>query len=221
MIPRRGLILALIASIAVGSAARGASGPALSPADQALVDAAERYLDGLTNAEGRFVQTDGGGRQAEGSFWLQRPGLARFDYDPPSGLAMASDGRLVSVVNRRLKTIQNYPLGFTPLSIFLSRNIRLDRQVVVETVTASDAALSITLAYRRGAGHGRIRLDFQRSPMALAGWRLIDSRGQVVEVKLTRLERAAPKPKSFFDIAAAGPEGLKAEESTTPRIVPH
>jgi outer membrane lipoprotein-sorting protein len=113
---------------------------------------------------------------------------------------MASDGRLVSVVNRRLKTIQNYPLGFTPLSIFLSRNIRFDRKVTVEKVTASDSELNITLADSRGVGHGRIRLDFKRSPMTLTGWLLTDSRGQSVDVRLTRLERSEPKPKSFFDI---------------------
>jgi len=199
MIPRRGLIFGFVAAGAVLAAGTALAGT-LSPADQALVGQAAAYLDGLTNAEGRFVQTDGAGRQESGAFWLQRPGRARFDYDPPSGLAMASDGHLVSVVNRRLKTIQNYPLGFTPLSIFLSRNIRLDRKVTVETVTASDQALHITLAEGRSSGRGTIRLDFTRSPLALAGWRIVDSRGQAVEVTLTRLDRSAPRPKSFFDI---------------------
>ena len=200
MTPRRGLLFGLAASCAGLTAAAAAWGAPLSPTDQALVDQAAHYLDGLTSAEGRFVQTDGAGRQESGGFWLQRPGRARFDYDAPSGLAMASDGRLVSVVNRRLKTIQNYPLGFTPLSIFLSRNIRFDRKVTVEKVTASDSELNITLADSRGVGHGRIRLDFKRSPMTLTGWLLTDSRGQSVDVRLTRLERSEPKPKSFFDI---------------------
>jgi outer membrane lipoprotein-sorting protein len=200
MVPRRGLIFGLIASSIAIARGKGAWGAALSPADEALVDQAVRYLDGLTSAEGRFVQTDGAGRQESGTFWLQRPGRARFDYDPPSGLAMASDGHLVSVVNRRLKTIQNYPLGFTPLSIFLARNIRLDRKVTIEKVTASDSQLNFTLGDSRGPDHGRIRLDFQRSPVALMGWMLIDTRGQGVEVRLTRLERSAPKPKAFFDI---------------------
>jgi len=199
MIPRRGLIFGFVAAGAVLAAGAGPAGT-LYPADQALVDQAAAYLDGLTNAEGRFVQTDGAGRQESGAFWLQRPGRARFEYDPPSGLAIASDGHLVSVVNRRLKTIQNYPLAFTPLSIFLSRNIRLDRKVTVESVAASDQALHITLAEGGGSGRGTIRLDFTRSPLSLAGWRIVDSRGQAVEVRLTRLDRSAPRPKAFFDI---------------------
>jgi outer membrane lipoprotein-sorting protein len=190
----------MTASCVASADAEEARSAALAPEDQTLVDQAARYLDSLTNAEGRFVQTDGAGRQESGAFWLQRPGRARFDYDPPSGLAMASDGRLVSVVNRRLKTIQNYPLGFTPLSIFLSRSIRLDRKVKVENVTASGSEFHIKLADGRASSHGSIRLDFNRSPISLTGWMLTDSRGQGVEVRLTRLERSAPKPKSFFDI---------------------
>jgi len=214
MTTRRGLLFGLIASCAAGAGAKGAWGAPLSSADQALVDQAAHYLDGLTSAEGRFVQTDGAGRQESGAFWLQRPGRARFDYDAPSGLAMASDGHLVSVVNHRLKTIQNYPLGFTPLSIFLSRNIRLDRKVTVEKVMASDSEVEITLADSRGAGHGRIRLDFRRSPMVLAGWVLTDSRGQGVDVRLTRLERSEPKPKSFFDIYDPSLHGVGMGEVT-------
>jgi outer membrane lipoprotein-sorting protein len=213
MIPRRGLIFGLIVSSVAFARGKGAWGAVLSPADRALVDQAVGYLDGLTSAEGRFVQTDRAGRQESGSFWLQRPGRARFDYDPPSGLVMASDGHLVSVVNRRLKTIQNYPLGFTPLSIFLSRNIRLDRKVMIEKVAASDSQLSITLADGRGANHGRIRLDFQRSPVALTGWALSDARGQGVDVRLTHLEPSAPKPKAFFDIYDPSLQGSRSEAS--------
>jgi outer membrane lipoprotein-sorting protein len=217
MIPRRGLIFGLMALCVASAAAEATWSAALSPEDQALVDQAVRYLDGLTCAEGRFIQTDGAGRQEAGAFWLQRPGRARFDYDPPSGLAMASDGRLVSVVNHRLKTIQNYPLGFTPLSIFLSRNIRLGGKVKLENVTASDSALHITLVDGRGSRHGSIRLDFKRSPISLTGWMLIDSRGQGVEVRLTHLEPSAPKPKAFFDIYDPSLQGIATGGVSSPK----
>jgi outer membrane lipoprotein-sorting protein len=114
-----------------------------------LADEATRYLDGLTSVEGRFVQRDAAGREATGAFWIQRPGRARFDYDPPSGLAVASDGRVVSEVNHQLKTIQSLPLSATPLSILLSKNIRLDGSVVVRKVTVAEDAFSLELAQRR------------------------------------------------------------------------
>jgi len=65
---------------------------------------------------------------------LQRPGKARFAYDAPTNLVMASNGHLVSVWTQRLKTFESYPLGMTPLSVFLAKEIRLDKGVVVSRV---------------------------------------------------------------------------------------
>src|SRR6185312_3964305 len=90
---RRSLILALAVGAAAGPAlAQGG----LSPADQALVARATAYLEGLTQAKARFVQTDGRGQTSQGTVWLKRPGRARFAYDPPSGLLVVSDGGTVS-----------------------------------------------------------------------------------------------------------------------------
>jgi hypothetical protein len=84
-----GLAAAVLAFAPVAFAA-----PALSPDDQALVDQASRYLEDFTALKGRFVQTDANGAVSEGAFYLQRPGRARFAYDPPSNELIVSDGRL-------------------------------------------------------------------------------------------------------------------------------
>ena len=203
--------------LASSALAEPASPPGLSVGDQALVDKATAYLQALTCAEGRFVQSDASGREVAGTFWLQRPGRARFDYDPPSGLAIASDGRLVSVVNHRLKTIQSYPLGLTPLSIFLSRDIRLDRDVVVRKVDANATTFTLVAAERRARDRGFIALSFAREPLALAGWSLTDARGQTVRVRLTRLARAAPRPKAFFDIYDPSLHGPRPDAPDAPQ----
>jgi outer membrane lipoprotein-sorting protein len=213
---RRTLLVAL-AAMGLARTADAAPPPApspLAPADQALTADAAHYLDGLTEAEGRFVQTDGAGRQATGSFWIQRPGLARFDYDPPSGLSVASDGHLVSQVNHQLKTIQSLPLGATPLSILLARNIRLDGKVEVRKVTATDKAFAVEMAERGAGAHGKIVLQFSRDPIALAGWALTDARGQTINVRLTRLVRAAPRPKAFFNIYDPSLHGPRPQDGT-------
>lgn len=217
MIRRRPVLIALMlmsfAGTAWGSPVTPVT-PALSAADQALVDQAAHYLNGLTSAEGRFVQTDAAGRKASGAFWIQRPGRARFDYDAPSGLAMASDGRLVSVVNHRLKTIQSYPLGMTPLSIFLAKDVHFTGNVVVRQVKASANALTIEAADRRAPSRGRVSLIFAREPLALTGWSLTDARGQTVDVAITKLERSAPRPKAFFDIYDPSLHGPRPGETT-------
>ena len=109
---RRSLTLALAAAPLAGPALAQTG---LSAADQALVARAVAYLEGLDEAKARFVQTDARGRATTGQLFMKRPGKARFAYDAPSGLLVVSDGGVVSVQDKRLKTFDQYPLAATPL----------------------------------------------------------------------------------------------------------
>src|SRR6476646_9103303 len=102
----RTLTLALAAApLATPALAQG-----LAADDQALVDRAVAYLQAMGEAKARFVQTDARGATSQGTVFLKRPGKARFDYDPPSGLLVVSNGSTVSVSDSRLKTFDAYPL---------------------------------------------------------------------------------------------------------------
>jgi outer membrane lipoprotein-sorting protein len=138
---RRSLTLALAAAPLASPAFAQAALPA---ADQALVDRAVAYLEGLAEAKARFVQTDARGRATTGQLFMKRPGKARFAYDPPSGLLVVSDGGVVSVQDKRLKTFDQYPLGATPLSLFLAKTIRLDRGVTITRVARMADGFAIT-----------------------------------------------------------------------------
>ncbi len=107
----------------------------LSEADRAVVTQAQTYLQNLTAAQGTFVETGGGGQRREGRFYLQRPGRMRFEYTTPAGLLVVSDGSNVKRWDPRLEVFRQVPLGQTPLSTFLARNVRLDQGVTIERVT--------------------------------------------------------------------------------------
>jgi outer membrane lipoprotein-sorting protein len=171
---------------------------ALAPADTALVQRATGYLQHLTTAKGRFTQTNPRGQTVTGTFVLQRPGKARFDYDPPSGVTIASDGHRVAVLDRRLKTIQASPLGLTPLSLFLAKDIRLDRGVTVANVTRTPGGFIVVARDARKKTQGQIALDFSESPIALTGWTITDAGGGATRVKLTDFAVSAPREASFF-----------------------
>jgi len=158
------------------------------------------YLQGLTSERSRFVQTDARGVQTEGAFYLQRPGRARFEYDPPSGLIIASDGRRVTVVDRRLKTRHAYPQGATPLELLLDRNIRLDRGVIVRQVARDQGNVTVVAEDARRKAKGQIALTFTETPMALTGWAIKDARGGVVRVRLAGLAHTPPHDASFFEL---------------------
>ncbi len=177
-------------------------GGALSPEDQTLVRRAVAYLDSLDTARGGFIQTATDGHQSAGTFWLQRPGRARFDYLPPSGMKIAADGHVVTVVDERLRTIHSYPLGATPLSLFLARHIALDQGARVEAVERTPAGFEIRVRGGRGKGAGSITLTFRAAPLSLTGWTVTDARGAGVVVALTGFARSPPQPAGFFVLRA-------------------
>ena len=196
-----GLALAMAAPRVLAADATPAVPMGLSSEDAREVARIVDYLQGLTSARSGFVQTDARGARSEGTFYLQRPGRARFDYDPPSGLVIASDGRNVTVVDRRLKTRHVYPLGATPLGLFLARTIRLDRGVAVRQVIREAGSVTIVAEDARHKSRGQIALTFSENPLALTGWELKDARGGVVKVRLEGLSAAPPHDAGFFELS--------------------
>ncbi|WP_296597205.1 outer-membrane lipoprotein carrier protein LolA [Phenylobacterium sp.] len=192
---RRSLTLALAAAPLAGPALAQAPLPA---ADQALVDRAVAYLEGLAEAKGRFVQTDARGRTTTGQLFMKRPGKARFAYDAPSGLLVVSDGGVVSVQDKRLKTFDQYPLGATPLSLFLAKTIRLDKGVTVTRVARMADGFSITARDGKKETAGQITLTFTDTPLALAGWTVTDAQQRPTRVQLLDLQRASGLDRSLF-----------------------
>jgi outer membrane lipoprotein-sorting protein len=206
MIPRP-LAIALGVALFAGALAIGraaiAQPPAPSPAalpaeDQALVDKAAAYLEGLSQAKGRFVQTDARGDVSEGEIYLSRPGKARFEYDKPASLLIVSDGSQVLVYDKRLQTFENYPLASTPLGVFLGKTIRLGQGVVVEQVARVPGGFSITARDGRRKGLGSLTLTFSDQPMALRGWTILDAQGARTTVKIAGLAPTSGLDPALF-----------------------
>ncbi len=195
---RRTFSSAVAVAVAVAAAPASRAQAALSAQDKASVDRAVAYLEGLAEAKGRFRQTDARGRATTGSLYLKRPGKARFAYDAPSGLLVVSDGGVVSVQDRRLKTFDQYPLSATPLSLFLARTIRLDRGVTISKVSRMADGFSVTARDGRKETAGSITLTFTDAPLALAGWTVTDAQGRPTRVQLLDLQRAAGLERSLF-----------------------
>lgn len=201
MIDRRLLLaaLALLPGAAPSAAWAQKARPApLSPAQQALVDKAVAYLQGLGQVKGRFTQTDPRGRTAFGDFYLKRPGKVRFAYDPPNELLVVSDGSRVSVHDKRLKTFQQYALSMTPLSLFLAREIRLDRGVKVTRVNEYADGFSLVAQDGRRQTAGQITLVFGAEPMVLKEWTVIDAQGGATRVVLSGLAAAPGLDPALF-----------------------
>jgi outer membrane lipoprotein-sorting protein len=206
MTTRRLLIAAgLAAALAQGSLASEAlaqsakpTPAALSAEQKALLDKATAYIQGLSSAKGRFVQTDARGTQTQGTFYMQRPGKARFAYDPPAGLLVVSNGANVNIFDSRLKTYESYPLSKTPLNLLLAREVRLDRGVIITDVRPLADGFTIVAQDAKRQALGRISIDFSTSPMQLMGWTVTDIKGGQIRVRLADFaETSDLDPKLF------------------------
>ena len=181
--------------------AQGSTAPVpakLTAEQKALLDKATAYIQGLSSAKGRFVQTDQRGTQTQGTFYLQRPGKARFAYDPPAGLLVVSNGANVNIFDSRLKTYESYPLSKTPLNLLLAREVRLDRGVVITDVRPLADGFTVVAQDAKRQALGRISIDFSNGPIALMGWTVTDVKGGQIRVRLSDFaETADLDPKLF------------------------
>lgn len=212
MTPSRRAILAFAACAAFSTPLvvhAAAPIPPISAEDQALVDKAVAYLQGLSEAKGRFVQSDGRGATSQGELFLKRPGKARFAYAPPSGLTVVSDGGRVIVSDTRLNTFTAYPLGATPLSLFLAKTIRLDKGVQVTRVTRAADGFSITARDGTKATAGQIVLTFTDNPMSLSAWAVTDAQGRTTQVRIIGLTRTSGLDPTLFVLKDPRPKAAK------------
>ena len=206
-LPRRQLLLGagLVTGFAAlgvfGSPAQAQTAPALSAEDRAVVQQAQTYLQGLTSAQGSFVETGPNNVRREGRFYLQRPGKMRFEYTNPAGLLVVSDGYNVKRYDPRLENFQQVPLGRTPLSVFLARNVRLDQGVRIDGVTRmAGGGFSITARDSARPNDGQVVLSFAGSPLRLTEWTITDPQGARTRTQLTALQPASSLAASLFQL---------------------
>ena len=173
----------------------------MSAEDRATLQQAQSYLQGLTSAQGTFVETGPGGQRREGRFFLRRPGRMRFEYTNPAGLLVVSDGYNVKRYDPRLETFQQVPLGQTPLSTFLARNVRFDQGVRVDRVTRMQTgAFAITARDSCRPNDGSVILAFAGSPLRLQEWTITDAQGSRTRTQLTTLTNASGLAASLFQL---------------------
>ena len=194
---RRGALAAFSTAALAGAALTALPAWAQGPSDDELVQRAIHYLDGLVSVKGRFQQADQKGGTADGTFYMARPGRARFEYDAPSSLLITSDGRTVIVSDQQRHTFQHEALASTALGVFIGDHIRMDQGAHVTRVDRSEGGFAIT-AIGPHAREGQITLYFADRPLRLTGWQVTDAGGQVTRVTLSALVPIAPPPADFF-----------------------
>lgn len=196
---RRRLIAAVLPFLALLLALPPASMAA--PVDASAINA---YLTGLRSAEGTFRQTNPNGSVQTGTFYLQKPGRIRFEYDTPKGAMVIADGSWVGVFDPKSnRNPTRYPLGSTPLGLLLRDRISLAEPGLVKGAVRDATTTRITVVDPENPKSGQMVMSFSNDPIALQSWEITTQTGARTRVELTSLTPGAAASRSLFNIELA------------------
>jgi len=159
------------------------------------------YLSSLQTLSGNFVQVGPDGSKTKGDFYIQKPGKVRFEYDPPTPIAIIADGSSLAVRDRKLATQDIYPLSQTPLRFLLSDRIDLLKDTNVVSVTADDVFISVTIEEKQALiGTSRLMLMIGAKDGQLKQWTVTDPQGYDTTVAVYNLDSAKKVDPGLFKI---------------------
>lgn len=174
--------------------------PARAAVDNALVNSAEKYLNSITGLTGDFTQTASGKKQ-HGVFSMLRPGRVRLDYnDMP--VQLIADGRDLYFFDRSLDQITTVPLTSTPAGILIRKKIDLkNADINVVETTDDKRTFSLKLNLRGQEGLGHMTVVFDKKPVKLNSWSVVDATGTTTDVAFSGLKTKTDFGKNYFQIS--------------------
>lgn len=181
--------------------------PAAHASKASDIQAVQNYLQSLDTAKARFVQTTHGGTQLVGTFYLDRPGKLRFQYDPPLEDFVVADGVLIYYYDGDLKSQSNALIGSTLADFFLRSKIDLtDEDLKVTEIKRAGGLMHMTLVQAEEPEAGSLTLGFKENPLSLKKWRVVDAQELITEVELFYLESGLELDSYLFVYADPKPE---------------
>lgn len=167
--------------------------------DMGLVTNAEKYLNSITGLSGKFVQT-ANNKTEQGIFAMLRPGRVRLDYDNMP-VQLISDGTDLYFFDRSLDQITTVPLTSTPAGILIRKNIDLkNADINVAETQDNDKTFQLKLNLRGQEGLGYMTVVFDKKPIRLNSWTVVDATGTVTDVAFQGLKTKTDFGKNYFQI---------------------
>ncbi len=194
-VSRRALLAGGIGAVMAGLVPVSALAQAPSGVAQQIAD----HFSSVKSMQGEFVQFGPRGEQTGGKFFIQRPGMLRFNYDAPSPMRVISDGRNVVIGNSKMKTWSLYPLSKTPLSLLLSDRIDLSTKMVRNVKEETDLT-TIVLGDRSIFADSTITRMFDPKSYELRQWTITDNQGKDTSVMIFNVKTGVQFDQSVFKV---------------------
>ena len=163
------------------------------------LQALSEHYSSVPTMKGEFLQFGPKGEQSSGTFYIQRPGKVRFDYEDPSPIEVVSNGLAVMVVNNKLKTFDSYPLKKTPLKLLLDDKLNISNEAILEVKNEEDVT-TVVMGDKQIFGNSVITLLFEPETFDLRQWTIKDSQGKETSVMVFNVSRDIDIPSRTFQI---------------------
>jgi outer membrane lipoprotein-sorting protein len=183
-----------------------------SEADRADLDKVSAYLNGIRALQGGFVQIGPNGELDQGRVYLLKPGKLRFEYQPPSPLLIVCDGRTFAVFNKKLKTVDRYPLSSTPLDLLLGDHLDLRRDSSIVRLQRQPGTLVVEARTSTSRTKPNLAITFAYPNLELRQWTVIDDQGLPTTVALRELQSGVTPAESLFVLRDTRGVGTKSRD---------
>jgi outer membrane lipoprotein-sorting protein len=186
-------------SLPFGKHTQSDEATAFTPEQRHLLDRISLYLSSMQTLVGNFVQIAPDGSRTDGTFYIQKPGKVRFEYNPPSPIDVIADGSAVAVRNRDLLTQDVWPLSQTPLRYLLADHIDLLHDTDVLNVSSDDKYITAVIQEKQVmVGTSRLMMMFDAKNLTLKQWTVTDPQGLDTTVSIFNLDASKkPDPNLF------------------------
>jgi outer membrane lipoprotein-sorting protein len=168
--------------------------------DKMLVQSAEKYLNSISGLQGSFVQTSDG-KTEQGMFSMLRPGRVRLDYEN-TPIQLIADGKDLYFYDKSLDQITTVPLTSTPAGILVRKKIDLQNaDINVSETVDNKNTFSLKMNLRDQEGLGYTIVNFDKKPVKLNSWSVVDATGTKTDVVFSNLKSKTNFEKNYFQLS--------------------
>ena len=188
-----------------------APGPHVGPVEgnPAVLTQVEAFFDEISTLRARFVQQNPDGSFYTGTFYLDRPGRMRLEYDPPVPYLYVSSGTWLTFWDAELEQRSDTLIGSTLADYFIREDVSLSGDITVTGVRQQGGLIEVSIAQTEDPGAGQLVMVFSGPPLRLESWVIFDPQGRTTAVTLTDQQRGLPLDRSLFTAPRPGRSQLR------------
>ncbi len=173
--------------------------PSMAQENEKILSDIEKYINNLTTAKGTFKQIASSGEYATGQIYLSRPGKIRLDYDAPNNIQLLADGEEFIYYDKELIQVTYLSMDASIAGVLVKDSFSFSNpDFKLEGMSKSDTTINIMISSVADPFSGKIVLIFDRNPLTLVQWKVIDAQGITTTVVLENMEYGIALENNLF-----------------------